>query len=104
MLGEQIKSLRMARNISQVTLANQLGVTKQSVSNWENNNILPSIDMLKKIAAYFNCSTDYLLEMDSNHFFLDADGLTLEEIAHIQLIINDIKASNSSKSKSNRGR
>lgn len=48
MLGEQIKSLRIAHNISQVSLANQLGVTKQSVSNWENNNILPSIEMLKK--------------------------------------------------------
>ncbi len=46
MLGEQIKSLRIARNISQVTLANQLGVSKQSVSNWENNNILPSIIMV----------------------------------------------------------
>lgn len=91
MLGEQIKSLRMARNISQVTLANQLGVTKQSVSNWENNNILPSIDMLKKIAAYFSCTTDYLLELDER-VFLDTDGLTLEEIAHIQLIIDDMKA------------
>lgn len=48
MLGEQIKKLRLAQNISQVTLANQLGVTKQSISNWENDNILPSVDMLKK--------------------------------------------------------
>lgn len=92
MLGEQIKSLRMARNISQVTLANQLGVTKQSVSNWENNNILPSIDMLKKIAVYFSCTTDFLLELDDSRFSIDTDGLTLDEIAHIQLIINDIKA------------
>ena len=48
MLGEQIKQLRLARNMSQVALANQLGVTKQSISNWENDNILPSLDMLKK--------------------------------------------------------
>lgn len=53
MLGEQIKSLRIAHNISQVSLANQLGVTKQSVSNWENNNILPSIEMLKKLQHTF---------------------------------------------------
>lgn len=98
MLGEQIKSLRMARNISQVTLANQLGVTKQSVSNWENNNILPSIDMLKKIAAYFCCTTDYLLELEDSRVFIDTSGLTLEEIAHIQLIINDLRILKSKKS------
>ena len=61
MLGEQIKSLRMARNISQVTLANQLGVTKQSISNWENNNILPSIEMLVKISRFFSLTSNYWL-------------------------------------------
>ncbi len=38
-LNENIRRLRMARNISQVELAKALGVTKQSISNWENNNI-----------------------------------------------------------------
>ncbi|MDE7477361.1 MAG: helix-turn-helix domain-containing protein [Lachnospiraceae bacterium] len=97
MLGERIKSLRMARNISQVTLANQLGVTKQSVSNWENDNILPSIDMLKKIAAYFCCTTDYLLELDNDRIFIDTTGLTLDQITHIQLIVDDIKLLNPKK-------
>ncbi len=94
MLGEQIKSLRIAHNISQVSLANQLGVTKQSVSNWENNNILPSIEMLKKIATYFCCTTDYLLELDNERVFIDTTGLTLEQIAHIQLLINDFRTLN----------
>ena len=53
MLGEQIRTLRTARNLSQVQLAERLGVTKQSVSNWENNNILPSVDMLKKNSPVF---------------------------------------------------
>ena len=34
MLGEQIRKLRMAKNLSQVQLAYHLGVTKQSISNW----------------------------------------------------------------------
>ena len=46
MLNEQIRELRNIRGISQIQLANKLGVTKQSVSNWENDNILPSIEML----------------------------------------------------------
>ena len=52
MLSSQIRQLRTARNLSQVQLAKALGVTKQSVSNWENNNIQPSIDMLVKIARF----------------------------------------------------
>jgi len=99
MLGEQIKTLRMAKNISQVALANHLGVTKQSVSNWENNNILPSIDMLKKIANYFSCSTDYLLELDTEKVFIETTDLTLEQISHIQAICDDLKKLNTGKTK-----
>lgn len=89
MLNEQIKTLRMARNISQVELAKKLGVSKQSVSNWENNNIQPSIDMLMKIAAFFDVSTDYLLGIDRKQT-VSTDGLSEEEISHIKLLITDI--------------
>lgn len=94
MLGEQIRALRIAKNLSQVQLADKLGVTKQSVSNWENNNILPSVDLLKQIALFFGCSTDYLLEMDSGRFFIDITNLTLEQTAHTQQIANDISQLN----------
>ena len=56
-LNENIKQLRLARNLSQVDLAKKLGVTKQSISNWENNNIQPSIDMLIRLSNYFSVST-----------------------------------------------
>ena len=61
MLSEKIRNLRFNRGFSQVDLAKILGVTKQSVSNWENENIMPSIDMLIKLAQLFSVSTDYLL-------------------------------------------
>ena len=61
MISEKIRKLRNDFNISQVTLAKELGVTKQCVSNWENDNILPSIEMLIKIADFFDVSIDYLL-------------------------------------------
>lgn len=94
MIGEQIKKLRTARNMSQVGLARMIGVTKQSVSNWENNNILPSIDMLIKIADFFSCTTDYLLEIDDKRKVIEVNDLTLEQIAHIQMIVNDYKQLN----------
>lgn len=59
MIGEQIKALRIARNMSQVELAAALNVSKQSVSNWENNNILPSVEIIKQLALFFSCSSDY---------------------------------------------
>ncbi len=89
MLGEQIKKLRISNNLNQVEMANKLGVTKQSVSNWENENIMPSIDMLIKIANLFSVSTDFLLGISEKHT-LNTDGLTDLQIAHIQTIINDI--------------
>jgi len=47
----------------------------QSVFNWENDTILPSIEILKKIAAYFSVSTDYLLGLDKRRTF-DVTGLS----------------------------
>ena len=90
MLNERIREIRLARKISQVELAKALGVTKQSVSNWENDNIQPSIDMLVKIADVLHVSTDYLLGRDEQRV-IDVTGLSENSIQHIQFIIDDIK-------------
>lgn len=90
MLNERIRELRGSRGISQIQLAGKLGVTKQSVSNWENDNILPSIEMLVKIANFFEVSTDYLLGLD-NKRTLDVENLTENQISHIQLIVDDLR-------------
>lgn len=89
MFGEIIKTLRLSYNLSQVQLAGELNVSKQTVSNWENNNILPSIDMLVKISRFFSVSTDYLLELD-NRRYIEITDLTDKQLAHIRLIIKDI--------------
>lgn len=90
MLNQRIRELRLAKNISQVDLAKIIGVSKQSVSNWENDNIQPSIDILLKLAKFFDVSTDYLLALENSRS-IDVSDLSLEEIAHIQLIIDDIR-------------
>ena len=89
MLSERIRQLRQDRGLSQVDLAKRLNVTKQSVSNWENDNIQPSIEMLQKLSDVFSVSTDYLLGRE-NRRYLEISGLTDEEIAHIQTIVSDI--------------
>ena len=93
MFGDIIKRLRIAHNFSQVQLAKELTVSKQTVSNWENNNILPSIDMLIKISKFFSVSTDFLLELDDRRY-LEITGLTEAQLSHIQQIIRDITGAN----------
>lgn len=90
MLSEKLREVRLARGISQVELAKLLGVTKQSVSNWENDNIQPSVEMLVKISKALSVSTDYLLELDAKTY-IEVTGLTAQEISHIQALIDDIK-------------
>lgn len=90
MLNESIRNLRKSYNISQVELAAKLGVTKQCVSNWENDNILPSIEMLIKISKLFNVSTDFLLGIESKST-IDVTGLSDKEITHIKFLIEDLK-------------
>ena len=89
MLNVRIKELRNAHNLTQVEFGNKLSVAKQTVSNWENNNIQPSIDMLIKIADFFGVSTDYLLGR-SNDNSLDVSALSAGQAAHIRMIIADI--------------
>ncbi len=89
MLNQRIKELRNGLNISQVDLGKKLGVTKQCISNWENDNIQPSIDMLIKISKFFGVSTDYILGIDSKKT-LDVSMLSDDQASHIRLIISDI--------------
>lgn len=89
MFGDILKTLRTSHNLNQVQLANELNVSKQTVSNWENNNILPSIEMLVKISHFFSVSTDFLLELDERNY-IEITGLSDTQLAHIQQIIKDI--------------
>lgn len=89
MLNDRIKELRKAFGVSQVELAKALNVSKQCVSNWENDNVLPSIEMLVNLAEYFNVTTDYLLCLE-NKDMVDLSGLSENERAHIKLLIKDL--------------
>ena len=88
MLGERINELRIAHGWNQVQLAEKLNITKQTVSNWENENIQPSIEMLIRIAKLFRVSSDYLLGLDDTPT-INVDGLPIHFVAHLTQIIDD---------------
>lgn len=95
MFDNQIRYLRQSQGLNQVQLAEKLGVKKQSVSNWENGNIMPSIEMLMRIADYFSVSTDYLLGRENKTNMgvhqVDVTGLSQKQMEHICLIIDDFR-------------
>lgn len=90
MLGETIRHLRQERGLRQEELGRRVGASKQSVSNWENGNIVPSIDLLVRLANFFGVSTDYILGREEQRR-LDVSGLTDVQITHIQQLIDDIR-------------
>ena len=90
MLGQRIYEARQSFGWTQVQLAQKLGVTKQTVSNWENENIQPSIEMLVRLAKLFRVSTDYLLGLD-NAQTINVNGLPISFIAHLAQIIDDYR-------------
>lgn len=60
-IGNNIAVLRKKKGITQEELANELGVSAQAVSKWENNSSCPDVSLLTKIADYFGASVDALL-------------------------------------------
>ncbi len=60
-LGEKIYDLRTKKNLSQGDIADALDVSRQSVSKWENNNAVPDLDKIVKLAEIFEVSLDELV-------------------------------------------
>ena len=60
-MESRIKQFRENRGLIQEILASELGITQQMLSKYERDVLCIKVDVLKKIAEYFNVTTDYLL-------------------------------------------
>lgn len=60
-LGKKIKQLRMEKNWSQDEFAFHANIDGRQVSRYENDKVVPSVEVIIKIAKAFNVSTDFLL-------------------------------------------
>ena len=61
-----IKEKRVSRGITQVELAEKMGVSQCTVSWWETGNSKPRADMLPKLAKVLGCTIDELFEGERN--------------------------------------
>ena len=64
-LGNQIKKYRSELQISQEQLADRIYVSRQTISNWENEKSYPDIVSVLKMSDLYGVSLDYLLKGDS---------------------------------------
>ncbi len=58
--AERLKNLRVSKGLTMEQLGKDIGSTRATISNFENEQRKPSLDMLIKLADYFDVSIDYL--------------------------------------------
>lgn len=59
--GQRLKQLREENGISQIALVNQLGITEEDINKFENDDTMPSAEILVKLSSLYNMSVDELL-------------------------------------------
>lgn len=93
-LGKRIKKLREERNISQEKLSFDINISRQTISKWENDSVLPDSNSIGILCSYFNVTADYLIngvEIDKtiiskNKFKFDIKAIILLIIGIIVLV------------------
>ncbi len=93
--GSVVVELRKEQGISQTALAAQLGIHKNVLGRYERNEVLPSIEIARKIADILDVSLDYLtgkvdVEMDKNtrNRILEVSKFEEEDREHIFSVID----------------
>lgn len=61
---ERLKELRDERNLSQMQLAIDAGLTQSAIASWETGSRVPSAQAIIVLAKFFGVSSDYLLGLE----------------------------------------
>ncbi len=61
-ISKNIRKLRMKRDLSQEQLAEQIGVTRQTISSWERGASFPDLGMLEKLTSALGTNLQHLLD------------------------------------------
>ena len=91
-LGCRLRDLRKENNLTQEKLGEILGVSKVSVSGYENGNRIPSLEILNKIINFFGVSSDFLLGRELNVVCEDSNAsikISSSDMEIIREIHND---------------
>ncbi len=83
--SERIRKLRIDRKLTMDALAKELGLSKSRISMWENNGVVPRDEVLMRLSAFFDVSTDFLLGNDA------MEGKEPETSSDLQFIQRGLK-------------
>lgn len=90
-IKNNIKEVRTKKDIYQLKLAMDLGLTQETISSYERNIIVPSVDSLIKLADYFNTNIDYIL--CRTKYDLPIDNLKPDDINDKEfMLLNKLKS------------
>ena len=64
--GENLRKLRKKRNMTQLRLATEVGISQEAISSFENRGSNIKLEFLIKIADFLNTTVDYILERTNN--------------------------------------
>lgn len=91
-LGERLHKQRTLLNLAQKEVANIVGVSPSIISNYENGERTPSVEILMALANLYHCSTDYLLGFDKTaNTSLDVSMLNPEQLQVLQSFLLTLK-------------
>ena len=82
----RLRELRTKSGLTQNEIANKLGVSGQTILNWENGIYEPKINQLIQLADLFNVSIDYLVERKAGVTKIDDICKELEKITKEEII------------------
>ncbi|MDE7454768.1 MAG: helix-turn-helix domain-containing protein [Clostridia bacterium] len=63
-LGEKLYKLRESKNMSQEELAERLGVSRQTISNWENDKVTLDVDKAQELCNLYNIDMNTLFDVE----------------------------------------
>lgn len=89
-LGQKITKIRKEKKLSQVDIANTVGVSRDAISKYERDDIIPSVENAKKIAKALEISLDYLVSEQENQEVIDVN--MVNRMKEIQRLGNDDKS------------
>ena len=88
-LGKRICDIRKSNGLTQEEFANMFSVTRQAVSNWENDKAYPDLHTLVEISNQFNITLDVLLKEDERMIeSIDKERISGREVERERTIID----------------
>lgn len=91
--SEKLRTLRKAKGLTQLQVAERIGVTKAMISAYETAAKAPSIEILLHLAGLYGVTVDYLVSVES-HATIDCSGLDDDAVALVAALVDKMRTGN----------